>query len=84
MGVKDLAELQRKLYAVNADMGFRSLNNLPDTDFDNMVLSAAQGLNLSKPIIFTLERDSTAKRLLLELSSEKTDRVFIEFLRVLR
>ena len=84
LGVKDLAEIQRKLYAVNADMGFRSLNNLSDTDFDNMVLSAAQGLNLSKPIIFTLERDSTAKQLLLELASEQAESTFIEFLRELR
>jgi hypothetical protein len=41
-------------------------------------------LNLSKPIIFTLERDSTAKRLLQELASEKADGVFVEFLRSLR
>lgn len=84
LDVRDLAELQRKLYAVNADIGFRSLNNLSDTDFDNMVLSAAQGLNLSKPIIFTLERDSTAKRLLLELASERAESTFVEFLRELR
>ena len=84
LGIKDLAEIQRKLYAVNADIGFRSLSNLSNTDFDNMVLSAAQGLNLSKPIIFTLERDSTAKQLLQELASEKAEGVFVEFLRSLR
>jgi hypothetical protein len=65
-------------------MGFRSLNNLPDTEFDDMVLSAAQGLNLSKPIIFTLENDSTAKRLLSELAKEQASGVFIDFLRELR
>ena len=84
LGIKNLAEIQRKLYTVNADLGFRSLNNLSNTDFDDMVLSAAQGLNLSKPIIFTLERDSTAKRLLQELASEKADGIFVEFLRSLR
>jgi hypothetical protein len=82
--VKDLAEIQRKLYAVNADKGFRSLNNLPDTDFDNIILSAIQGINLSKPITFTLERDSTAKRLLQELASERVETTFVEFLRELR
>lgn len=84
LNIKDLAELQEKLNTVNEDIGFRSLNNLPDTEFDDMVLSAAQGLNLSKPIIFILENDSTAKRLLSELAKEQASGVFIDFLRELR
>ena len=84
LNVKDLKELQSKLNEVNEDEGFRSFNNLPDSEFDSIVLAATAGLDLTKPITLTFEKDSKAKDLLLSLADEEGKGVMLDFLQKLR
>lgn len=84
LGVKGLFDLQKKIDEINEDKGFRSLNNLADSEFDAMVLAAARGVDLEKPIIFLFEKDNQIKDDLLKLSEELASDDLAELLKELR
>ncbi len=63
LGVKTLSDLQRRIYALNADTGFRSLVNLPDSEFDNIVMGAASGINPTNKLVFVLDKGEGSKNI---------------------
>jgi hypothetical protein len=81
-----LKTLQDNLDILNTDPGFKLMVNLKDTEFDAIIENAMQGIDMSKPIIVTLNRGAGAKAV-EELANNFTQEVgnsVIEFLKTIR
>lgn len=83
---KALKTLQDNLDILNTDPGFKLMVNLKDTEFDAIIENAMQGIDMSKPILVTLNRGAGAKAV-EELANNFTQEVgsnVVEFLKTIR
>lgn len=75
-GAQGLSELQKRLDEANSDIGFKSLSNVEDSKFDQLVSIGMAGVDLQRPVMLTFNQEPKS----LEILSEPTIDNFIQFL----
>lgn len=78
-----LETLQEKLKALNEDPGFALLVNTNTPEFNDMVVAAAEGVDLEKPIIISLNKTKGAEAV-AKITEDYADEIGGEFISLLQ